>query len=98
MHIGKADKVKDRANSDPSLTSAACLWKVSPPVRPILLLMPRELTPVEVLTVLLQRLEKRAECLEGVKLKEYNMVLYELRNFAKMVRAARDDLAKRQAR
>ena len=35
------------------------------------------------------------ECLEGVKLKEYRMVIYELRNFARMVRAARDYLAER---
>ena len=65
---------------------------------PMLESMPRELTPVEVLTILLQRLEKRAECLEGVKLKEYRMVIYELRNFARMIRAARDYLAKRQRR
>ena len=57
--------------------------------------MPRDLTPVQVLTVLIERLEKRAECLEGVKLKEYRMVIYELRNFARMVRAARDYLAER---
>ena len=37
--------------------------------------MPRDLTPVQVLTVLLQRLEKRAECLEGVRLNEYRMVI-----------------------
>ena len=60
--------------------------------------MPRDLTPVQVLTVLLRRLEERAECLEGVKLKEYRMVIYELRNFARMVRAARDYLAERQGR
>ena len=58
--------------------------------------MPRELTPVQVLTVLLQRLEQRAECLEGVKLKEYRMMVYELRNFARMLSAARDYLAKRK--
>jgi hypothetical protein len=50
---------------------------------------------VEVLTVLLQRLEKRADCLEGVRLKQFDMVVYELRNFARTVRAARDYLAKR---
>ena len=59
-------------------------------------IMPRDLTPVQVLTILLDRLEKRAECLEGVKLKEYGMVIYELRNLARMIRAARDYLDKRQ--
>ena len=60
--------------------------------------MPRDLTPVQVLTILIERLERRAECLEGVKLREYRMVIYELRNFAKMIRAARDYLAERQGR
>jgi hypothetical protein len=54
--------------------------------------MPRELTPVESLTIILQRLEKRADILEGVRMEPYTVAAYELRNFAKMVRAARDYL------
>jgi hypothetical protein len=57
--------------------------------------VPRELTPVQVLTVLLQRLEKRADTLEAVRLPGFNAAVCELRNFAKMVRAARDYLAQR---
>jgi hypothetical protein len=50
---------------------------------------------VQVLTVLLQRLEKPADTLEAVRLPGYDGAIYKLRNFAKMVRAARDYLAKR---
>lgn len=56
--------------------------------------MPRELNPVETLTVILQRMEKRADVLEGVGMQTYKVAAYELRNFAKMVKAARDYLAK----
>ena len=41
------------------------------------------------------RLEKRADCLEGVAMEPYRVTAYELRQFARMVRAARDYLAKR---
>lgn len=60
--------------------------------------VPRELTAVQVLTVILQRLEKRATCLEAVQLSEYTLVARELRHFARMVQAARNYLAERGRR
>ena len=44
----------------------------------------RDLTPVQVLTIILQRLEKRANALEGVSLESFNMTVDELRRFAQM--------------
>ena len=48
----------------------------------------RRLTPVQVLTVIAMRLERRAAVLEAVKMREYNVTIAELRNFAAMVRQA----------
>ncbi len=45
-----------------------------------------DLTPVQVLTIILQRLEKRANALGGVSLESFNMTVDELRRFAQMVR------------
>ena len=54
--------------------------------------MPRDLDPVQVLTIIIQRLEKRADCLEGVRMGVYDVAAGELRNFARIVKAARDYL------
>lgn len=48
----------------------------------------RRLTPVQVLTVIAIRLERRASVLEAVKMREYDSTVVELRNFAAMVRRA----------
>jgi hypothetical protein len=54
--------------------------------------MPRPLTPVQVLSVLISRMEERADCFERVRLDGYNLTILELRRFAKMIRNARDYL------
>lgn len=48
----------------------------------------RRLTPVQVLTVIAMRLEQRANMLERVQLKEYEITILELKEFAAMVRRA----------
>ena len=48
----------------------------------------RPLTPTQVLTIIARRLEQRAHTLERVQLKEYEVTILELRNFAAMVRRA----------
>ena len=48
----------------------------------------RPMTPVQVLTVIARRLETRANHLERVRPKEYEVTILELRNFAAMVRRA----------
>ncbi|HEY4008553.1 MAG TPA: hypothetical protein VGM11_00255 [Acidobacteriaceae bacterium] len=48
----------------------------------------RRLTPVQVLSVIAMRLERRARALEGVGLQGYEVTILELRNFAAMVRRA----------
>jgi hypothetical protein len=58
----------------------------------------RDLTPVQVLTIILQRLEKRANALEGVRLESFNMTVDELRRFAQMVKSAREYLQSRHVR
>ena len=58
----------------------------------------RDLTPVQVLTIILQRLEKRANALEGVRLESFNMTVDELRRFAQMVRERADYLKSRHVR
>ena len=50
----------------------------------------RPLTPVQVLIVIARRLEQRADVLERVGLKEYEITILELKNFAAMVRRAID--------
>ena len=50
----------------------------------------RPLTPVQVLLVIARRLEQRAAVLERVGLKEYEITILELKNFAAMVRRAID--------
>jgi hypothetical protein len=50
----------------------------------------RPLTPVQVLIVIARRLEQRAAVLERVGLKEYEITILELKNFAAMVRRAID--------
>ena len=51
---------------------------------------------VDVLTVILQRLEKRAEVLEAVRLPGMEGTTSELKNFARMVRNARDYLQRQR--
>jgi hypothetical protein len=58
----------------------------------------RDLTLVQVLTIILQRLEKRAKALEGVRLESFNMTVGELRRFAQMVKSAREYLQCRHVR
>jgi hypothetical protein len=48
----------------------------------------RRFTPVQVLTVIARRLEQRAHTLERVGLREYEITILELREFAAMVRRA----------
>lgn len=48
----------------------------------------RQLTPIQVLTVLAMRLEQRARALEGAAPKQYEVTILELKNFAAMVRRA----------
>ena len=50
----------------------------------------RTLTPAQVLSILLERMDKRANALEGVKMEGYNMAVIELRRFASMLKSARD--------
>ncbi len=50
----------------------------------------RPLTPVQVLLVIARRLEQRAAVLERVGLKDYEITILELKNFAAMVRRAID--------
>lgn len=51
--------------------------------------MARQLTPVEVLDVLIARLEKRAETLDAVRLLDYRIAQLELLSFARMLKNAR---------
>ncbi len=52
----------------------------------------RKLSPVDVLTIIILRLEKRADCLEGVRMPSYEATAYELRRFAEMMKNAREYL------
>ena len=48
----------------------------------------RTLAPVEVITILAERLEKRADALEGVRMPAYSITIDELRRLAAMARKA----------
>lgn len=50
------------------------------------------LTPVQVLTVLIERIEKRADVLSNVRMTEYNVAIAELKNIAITLKKARDYL------
>lgn len=56
----------------------------------------RDFSPSEVLTIIAQRLEKRAKVLEAVRLAGTDATAIELRNFAKMVRRALEYLKTQQ--
>ena len=56
------------------------------------------LTAVQVLSILLERLEKRIEVLTMVNLRGHDASIWELRQFAKMLRKARDYMAEREDR
>ena len=57
----------------------------------------RDIDSVQVLTMLIDRLEKRATALEGVRMPAYNVTAHELRRFAEMAKNAREYLlSKRQ--
>ena len=56
----------------------------------------RDLSPAEVLAVIAQRLERRAKALEGIRMREYEMTVHELRNFAAMVKRAREYVRHKQ--
>ena len=49
----------------------------------------RDMGPIQVLTILIRRLETRAAALEGVRMPEYDVTAHELRKFAEMARNAR---------
>ena len=54
--------------------------------------MAKLLSAVQVLTIIAERLQKRADALEGVRLEGYSVTIEELRRFAEMVRNARNYL------
>ena len=56
----------------------------------------RDLSPAEVLAVIVRRLEKRAKVLESMQMKEYDISVYELRNFAAMVKRAQEYVGQKQ--
>jgi hypothetical protein len=56
----------------------------------------RNLNPIQVLTVLIRRMEERANTLEIVSRDSYSMTADELRKFARMTRKAREYLADRE--
>ena len=60
--------------------------------------VPRDLTPVQVLSILIQRMEKSANAWEGVRLSEYELAVGELRRYADMLRRAREYLIAQQKR
>jgi hypothetical protein len=58
--------------------------------------MPRPLSPVDVLTILIQRMEKTASAYEQVRLRDYEMAVIELRRYAEMARKAREYLKRQE--
>ncbi len=49
----------------------------------------RDIDPVQVLSILIRRLESRADALEGVRMPSYDMTVHELRRFAQMAKNER---------
>ena len=58
----------------------------------------RDIDPVQVLSILIRRLETRADALEGVRMPAYDMTVHELRRFAEMAKNARKYLLSRAER
>ena len=56
----------------------------------------RDLSPVQVLAVIAQRLEKRAAVLERVRTPGFDGTIHELRNFAAMVKRAKEYIRQQQ--
>lgn len=54
--------------------------------------MPRDLTPVQVLSILIQRMERSASAWEAVTLQEYQLAAREVQRYANMLRRAREYL------
>lgn len=55
-----------------------------------------DLSPVQVLGILIERIEKRATVLEGVRLEAFDFTILELRNFARMLHNAKTYLQEQQ--
>ncbi len=58
----------------------------------------RDMNAVQVLTIIIDRLERRADALEGVRMPAFDVTIQELRKFADMMKRARIYLERRANR